>query len=124
MKKTLISFALAFAAASASAQSFQDNLNCAGAAIDATPISAYQGNLAHKFLLQKYVLLAGIYSPIYPSLGKTILNAAILRVDGCALRGIPDNYVVGGPYGLDFIVNCPAQAVPYSCLSAAQAQLP
>lgn len=123
--KTFLSLVTALLlSVSAHAQTFQDNLNCAGAAIDATPISDYQGNLAYKFLLQKYVLLAGIYAPMYPSLSKMILNAAIQRVDGCALRGSPDSYLVGGPYGVDYIVVCPSQAVPYACLSAAQAQLP
>ena len=48
------------------------------------------------------------------------LTRAIIRTDGCSLRGAPD----GRGSGMDWVTNCPAQAVLYTDLTNALNVLP
>ncbi len=104
-------------------QTFSENIASAVGAVNALMQPAIMGPAQKSILLNLLGLAARYQGPPYQSLGLSVLNAAILRVDGCALRGTPDTVVTQGGAGMDFVTSCPAQASVYPFLKAAQKQL-
>ncbi len=80
--------------------------------------------IAQRSILLNLLNVATIYQAgPYRGLSLNAVNAVITRVDGCALRGLPDTVLSHGGAGMDFVTTCPAQAPIYGWLKAAQSQL-
>lgn len=79
---------------------------------------------AHRTLMN--LLLGNVlrYRNSHPSLALSLLNAALLRTDGCALRQSPDTIFSQGGAGMDFVTTCAAQGPIYSYLKDAAATDP
>lgn len=100
-----------------------ENLECGRVGINGLMQPVVIGP-AQKNMMLNLVNLASLYKDTpYRSLSLGALNAAVLRVDGCALRGTPDTITTQGATGMDFVTTCPAQAPIYACLKDAQSQL-
>ncbi len=79
---------------------------------------------AQKSTMLNLLNVASLYKDTpYRSLSLSALNAVLLRVDGCALRGTPDTITTQGGAGMDFVTTCAGQTVIHACLKDAQGQL-
>lgn len=104
-------------------QTLEQNIAYAYDALNALAPAESTGP-AQKSTLLNLLGVAGRYvGTPYQALALTALNSALVRVDGCALRGTPDTVITQGGAGMDFITSCISQMPIYNRLKAAQQQL-
>lgn len=101
----------------------QQNLACAGTGITALTPPTIVGPAQKNLLLGLLNVATTYQSGPYQSLGLSAVKSAVMRTDGCALRGSPDTVVNQGGAGMDFVTTCGVQAPIYACLNNAQTQL-
>lgn len=100
-----------------------ENLACATNAIRALSPPDIRGPGQKAILLGLLGVVDSFRDTRYRGLSLLALNTTISRVDGCALRGIPDAAPPRRVNDIDFVSACPAQAPIYACLKDAQKQL-
>lgn len=98
------------------------NLAAAVTAINALAPPTITGTAQQTILVNLVNLAARYAGTPYKSLGLSALDSALVRVDGCALRTVPDTVITQGGAGMDFVTTCPAQAPIYNVLKAARDQ--
>ncbi len=104
-------------------QTLAQNISFAYDAINALMQPDIAGPAQKNVLLNLLGVAAQYQGTVYRSLALSSLNSALLRVDGCALRSMPDTVITQGGTGMDFINNCVAQLPIYARLKEVQTQL-
>lgn len=104
-------------------RTLSENLAAASAAVTALAPPAVMGTAQRALMLNLINVATTYQNTAYRNLAVTAIDAALVRVDGCALRTVPDVLATQGATGMDFVTTCPAQATVYGPLKAARDQL-